>query len=89
MNALETARAQLREIVHELEAVKHRLLSVRESLPEPVAGPQAAAEDLGKLDARMEIRSVIECIVHDWMDPAIGDLREAALPSPRPDGEKE
>jgi hypothetical protein len=76
------AQAQLREIVHDLEAVKLRLVGVKESLPEPDAGPEAAAADLETLDLRTEIRSVIECVLNDWMAPAIADLGEmAALPA--------
>ena len=82
MTAVEAAQAQLREIVRDLEAVKLRLVGVKESLPELDAGPEAIAADLEKLDARTEIRSVIECVLNDWMAPAIADLREmAALPA--------
>jgi hypothetical protein len=82
MAEIEAAQAQLREIVRDLEAVKLRLVGVKESLPELDAGPEAVAADLETLDVRTEIRSVIECVLNDWMAPAIADLREmAALPA--------
>jgi hypothetical protein len=82
MAEIEAAQAQLREIVDDLEAVKLRLLGVKESLPEPDAKPEDVAADLETLDVRTEIRSVIECVLNDWMAPAISDLRDmAALPA--------
>jgi len=82
MAEIAAAQAQLREIVRDLEAAKLRLVSVKESLPEPDAGPEDAAADLETLDVRTEIRSVIECVLNDWMAPTIADLREmAALPA--------
>ncbi len=81
MTAVEAAQAQLLEIVRDLEAVKLRLVGVKESLPDD-AGPEAAVADLEKLDVRTEIRSVVECVLNDWMAPAIADLAEmAALPA--------
>jgi hypothetical protein len=84
MNVIDAAQAQLREIVRELEAVKGRLEGVLASLPDLNA--DVAEDDLEKMDAPTEIHSVIECVLRDWMEPAIGDLRDiAALPS-EPEG---
>jgi hypothetical protein len=89
MTEIAAAQAQLREIVDDLEAVRLRLLGVKESLPEPDAEPEDVAADLEKLDVRTEICSVIECVLNDWMAPAIADLREmAALPVSPPEEEE-
>ena len=83
------AQAQLREIVHDLEAVKLRLEGLQASLPEPAARPPELAEDLEKMDLRTEVRSIIECVLHDWIAPAISDLRDAsALPVSASEGEE-
>ncbi len=89
MTAVEAAQAQLREIVRDLEAVKLRRVGVKESLPELDAGPEAIAADLEKLDVRTEIRSVIECVLNDWMAPAIADLRRWRRFRPPPPKEKD
>ena len=73
MVEMETTRTQLREIVGELEAVKLRLQGVKDSLPQP-----AVEGDLGTMEARAEVRTVIECVLHDSIAPAIRDLRGAA-----------
>ena len=69
----EATQAQLREIVGELEAVKLRLQRVKDSLPQP-----AVEGDLGKMEVRAEVRTVIECVLHDSIAPAIRDLQGAA-----------
>jgi hypothetical protein len=81
MTEMEATRAQLREIVGELAAVKLRLQGVKDSLPQPgaeSAGLPDVERDLGKMEVRAEVRTVIECVLHDWIAPAIADLEEAA-----------
>ncbi len=81
MMEMETTRTQLREIVGELEAVKRRLQGVKDSLPQPAvegAGLPDVERDLGKMEVRAEVRAVIECVLHDWIAPAIADLQDAA-----------
>jgi hypothetical protein len=81
MNGIEAAQAQLQEIVRELEAVKGRLVGLLASLPEPADAEDA---DLETMDLRTEVHSVIHCVLRDSMEPAIGDLRDAAaLPAHR------
>ena len=89
MTAVEAAQAQLREIVRDLEAVQLRLRGLQASLPEPAASPQEATEDLERMDVRTEVRSIIECVLHDLVAPAISDLRDAAaLPASAAEGEE-
>jgi hypothetical protein len=80
MMEMEATRAQLREIVGELEAVRLRLQEVKDSLPPPDAETAGLAElekDLGKMEVRAEVRTVIECVLHDRIAPAIADLEDA------------
>lgn len=57
------AREQISEITAELKAIRFRLLGVHASLP--TEGPGA------------EMRTVIECVLADAIEPALRDLRAA------------
>jgi hypothetical protein len=75
--ALAAARAQVAEGARELEALRYRLLGAKASLP---AGP---AETLYWLEAEemnpvSEIRGRIDCILRDFLEPALRDLRGIA-----------
>jgi hypothetical protein len=69
------ARAQLEDVVRELEAVRARLLGLVGSLPESPA--ERGFRDLEETDDTTELRSVIRCVLEDMIRPAIADLREA------------
>jgi hypothetical protein len=74
---IEVDQAQLREIVRDLEAIKFRLLGVKANLlSSPGTGrlPEEEPPDPGS-----EIRTVIECVLHDSLEPAIRNLRGAAV----------
>jgi len=77
MTEVEAAQVRLLEIVAELQAVHARLARLRSSvLPthmelDPMAEPE-------EMDRPTEIRSVIQCVLHDCIGPAIRDLRAAA-----------
>lgn len=78
------AQAELREVVAELDALAARLESVHDRLP---VTAQETAMLLGEveMDVATEVRSVIECVVHDDLRPAIRELQAAAgyLPQER------
>ena len=80
------AQAELREIVKILGALCRRLQTIHDQLPVP---PQETAMLVGEeeMDVATEVRSTIECVLHDSLRPAIGDLRTAA--AYRPQREKE
>jgi hypothetical protein len=71
------AQAALRRIAEQLNALRLELLDVRVSLPVP---PQETAMLLGEeeMDVATEVRSIIECVVNDSIEPAIRDLQAAA-----------
>ncbi|HSK76707.1 MAG TPA: hypothetical protein VLQ45_09635 [Thermoanaerobaculia bacterium] len=71
------AQQAMRAIAAELEAIRFRLLGVRASLPVPAAEPAMLIGELD-MDISTEVRSVVECVVHDFIDSAIRDLRSAA-----------
>lgn len=71
------AREQLREVVRELEAIRARLLGVQASLPVSAAEQFRLLEE-EEMDSVTEIRSVIGCVLQDWIGPAIRDLQTAA-----------
>lgn len=77
MNKIETAQEQLREIVRELGALKLRLLEVKAGLLSSPTGSGELQEEEPP-DLETEIRTVIECVLQDSLEPAIGDLRDAA-----------
>jgi len=68
MTRIETAKAQIEESARDLKAVKFRLLGVRASLRPQEAEPA---------DPETELRTVIECVLHDSLEPAIESLEEA------------
>ncbi|HEV8578278.1 MAG TPA: hypothetical protein VGX68_04285 [Thermoanaerobaculia bacterium] len=76
------AQAELRTLVEELEAVRVRLEKVHARLP--VAAEETAML-LGEkeMDVSTEVRSVIECILNDRIEPAIRDLAAAASYRPQ------
>jgi hypothetical protein len=79
MTDIEAAQSQLRDIVRDLEEIKLRLLGVRESLPPSIAETVRLLEmEQEQADPRTEIRTVIECVLNDSLEPAIKDLRDAA-----------
>jgi hypothetical protein len=76
-----TAQAELRGLVVELESVRSRLVAIHARLPVP---PEETAMLVGEkeMDVSTEVRSVIECVLNDCLEPAIRDL--AAATSYRP-----
>ncbi len=76
------AQAELQRIVEDLEAVRTRLAEIHEKLPVPV---QETAMLLGEveMDVSTEVRSVIECVLADRIEPAIRDLAAAASYRPQ------
>ena len=77
----ETAQEQLREIVRELEAARFRLLGVQASLP-PAPEELVRHLDMDVMDAAAQLRTVIQCVLDDFLRPAIRDLGAAAQPGP-------
>lgn len=71
------AQEQLREIAADLKTIRFRLQGVKGSLPVP---KEEEAMLLGErdMDASTEVRSVIECVLNDSIDPAIQDILAAA-----------
>lgn len=71
------AQAELREIAKELDTIRRRLLDLHDSLPPATleAVMFAGEEDL---DVTTEVRTIIECVVQDSIQPAIRDLEAAA-----------
>ena len=78
MTDVEAARAEIREILRALKPLKFRLLGVAASLP-PSLAETAPLLDVEPADLSTEIRSVVECVVNDSLDPAIRDLDEVAV----------
>jgi hypothetical protein len=71
------AQRQMRGIAAELEAIRFRLLGVRASLQVPPLEPVMLAGEMD-MDISTEVRSIIECVVNDFIDSAIRDLQTAA-----------
>ncbi len=71
------AQAELQRIVEELDAIRSRLLAMHAKLPVPA---EETAMLLGEkeMDVATEVRSIIECVLNDSIQPAIRDLAAAA-----------
>lgn len=75
--ALAAARAQVAEGARELEALRYRLLGAKASLPAGAAETVRLLED-EEMDPVSEIRGRIDCILRDFLEPALRDLRDIA-----------
>jgi hypothetical protein len=78
MSEAETAaQAELPHIVDRLTAIRSQLRQIAESLS---GDPEEEASSLGEdeMDVTTEVRSIIECVLNDSIQPAIRDLRVAA-----------
>ena len=64
------ARRQLRAVAEELESIQTLLQRIAATLPAP---PREGTEP----EERTPLRAVIECVLVDSLEPAIGDLRAA------------
>jgi nucleotidyltransferase/DNA polymerase involved in DNA repair len=71
------AQAELPHIVDRLTAIRSQLRQMVESL---AADPEVEASSLdeNEMDVTTEVRSIIECVLNDSIQPAIRDLRVAA-----------
>ncbi len=71
------AQAELQRIVEELDAIRCRLQDMHAELP---VSAEETAMLLGEkdMDVATEVRSVIECVLNDSIQPAIRDLAAAA-----------
>jgi hypothetical protein len=71
------AQAELPHIVDRLTAIRSQLRQIVESLSgDP--GEEASSLDEDEMDVTTEVRSIIECVLNDSIQPAIRDLRVAA-----------
>jgi len=72
------ARTAIERIVEGLKACSDELAAVRSSLPASEREDVMYAGE-EEWDFPTEVRSVIECVLADWLGPAIRDLRDAAV----------
>ena len=73
----EQAQAAVREAMEDLKKVRSRLRNIAAALP---ASPQEVLMDAGDEDPDVatEVRSIIECVLADQIEPAVRDLAAAA-----------
>ncbi len=71
------AQAELHQIVEELDSIRTRLVDLHARLP---ISAEETAMLVGEveMDFATEVRSVIECVLNDNIQPAIRDLAAAA-----------
>lgn len=79
------AQAELREIAKELSTFCLRLEAIHDRLPVP---PEETAMLVGEVEINvaLEVRHVIECVLHDRLQPMIRELQAAS--TYRPKGEE-
>jgi hypothetical protein len=73
---LEAARKQLKRVAEDLETLQLTLRGIQTNLPESPAESDRLL-DVEAMDATMELRAVISCVLNDYMGPAARDLRGA------------
>ncbi len=77
MADLQQAREQLRAAAGELEDLRTRLLGLQASLP--LTPADTSREDLEEPPTpASEMHAALGCVVRDYLDPLIRDLRAAA-----------
>lgn len=85
MVSVQEAQAQIFAKVRELEGVRDTLLGLLAELP-----PSHEEESKDDIDPNRdpepaeEMRAIIGCVVHDYLEPLIRDLQSAAEYKPRP-----
>ena len=81
-NEEEIAQDEAREYVAELERMRKRLQRLHDRLP---VSSREEAMLLGEAepDIATEVRSILECVIADRIEPAIQALREAAEYRPK------
>jgi hypothetical protein len=77
---LTTAQRQLHKVEDGLETLQLTMLGIQGTLPEPAAEP-VRLMDVEGMDAAMELRAVIGCLLKDYIGPALRDLRKALAES--------
>lgn len=76
MNDIAILRRSLCEVVRELQESRDKLLELRRTIP---TSPQAVEEDPdAEPEPAAEMAAVIECGLHDGLEPLIRDLMDAA-----------
>ena len=79
MSDLERAvRTRMERVVEGLQAFSTELVAIRSSLPVSVREDVMYAGE-EEWDFPTEARSVIECVLADWLGPAIRDLQDASV----------
>jgi hypothetical protein len=73
---LRTTREHLRRLAGELEAIQLQMLGIQSALPEPPAEAFRLL-DVETMDPVTAVRTVVACVVNDYIGPAIRDLRNA------------
>lgn len=68
------AQEELRRIVEELKSTGTRLRAVHQSVAAP-AEDEATQDAADEMDLATEIRTVIDCVLADNLEPAIRDLQ--------------
>jgi hypothetical protein len=69
---------ELQEIVEKLKDIERRLREIHRRLPAP-ADAETAQEAEDERDVSTVIRSIIECVLADSLEPAMRDLQAASL----------
>jgi uncharacterized protein (DUF1501 family) len=76
VTALDVARRYLRRVAEDLETLQLTLGGIQANLPESPAESDRLL-DVEAMDATMELRAVISCVLNDYIGPAARDLRGA------------
>jgi hypothetical protein len=73
---LSSAQEQLKRLAADLDVLRLQMLGIQSSLPEHPA-ESSPLVDLETMDPATELRTVIDCVINDYIGPAIRDLRDA------------
>jgi hypothetical protein len=79
--AEEETRAEISAVAEALRTLRFRLLGVRASLPVSTH-EEAILEGEEEMDFATEVRSTIECVLHDFVEATIRHLDDLAVYQP-------
>ena len=73
---LPEGRKHLARVLAHFEAGRWQLLGILHSLPEPLVEQSALEDTADTIDPATDLRTTIECVLEDYIRPAVRDLRD-------------
>jgi hypothetical protein len=73
---LPEGKKHLARVLAHFEAGRWQLLGILHSLPEPLVEESGLEDAADTVDPATDLRTTIECVLEDYIRPAVRDLRD-------------